>query len=81
MVLDGDKGVSLLLPLNVQNCSHRAGIKNECMEKGKAHMFLSYIGILDEKAKFAQKCSLSLTSLSQILLNCQKSCVSEKQKC
>ncbi len=49
--LEGDKGVSPLFRLNVQKCQHETAIlrPTERTEKGKASMFLSYIGIVDNR--------------------------------
>ncbi len=46
----GSNGESPLLQLNVQNCQRKAVIKRltDRTEKGKASMFLSYIGIVDD---------------------------------
>ncbi len=47
---------------NMQNCSCGAGTKRptEGTEHEKAPMFLSFIGILDEQAKFPIKCCFPL---------------------
>ncbi len=49
--LEGGNGVSPLLPLNVQNCQREAAIKRptECTERAKGSMFLSSIGIVDDR--------------------------------
>ncbi len=57
MAVITDQGVSTSVPLNMQNCSHGAGMLRpiERTEREKASMFLSFIYNFDELAKFPPK--------------------------